>query len=79
MTTRVSSEVWISLVKREEGQCQNCGREENLMPCHFIAVSLGGPDTLENLWLGCWECHRQQHDGYLLVTRINGKFYFKKV
>ncbi len=75
---KVSSETWIALVNREDGRCQYCGVEEDLMPCHYVPSSLGGSDTLENLWLGCWECHRQEHDGYLLVTRINGHFFFQK-
>lgn len=79
MMKRVDSKTWVNLVNREEGRCQSCGREEDLMPCHFTPVSRGGLDILDNLWLGCFECHRQQHDGYLIVKKIDGKFYFKRV
>lgn len=74
----VTSETWISLIRREDGYCQSCGEETNLMPCHYIPVSRGGSDELNNLWLGCFWCHRSQHDGYLIVKKIGNKFYFRR-
>ena len=50
----VTSETWVALAAREDSQCQSCGEETNLMPCHYIPVSRGGSDELGNLWLGCF-------------------------
>jgi hypothetical protein len=74
----VNEETWRALVEREEGRCQSCGEEENLMPCHYIVSNYGG-DGLDNLWLGCFWCHRLSHDGKLSVKKIKGKFYFKRI
>lgn len=70
---------WKELIDRDDGACICCGSIDNLQPCHYLATSLGGSDDLENLWLGCFECHRQEHNHQLLVKKINGKFYFKRV
>lgn len=78
MKTTISPEVWAELIKRADGRCQNCGAENDLMPCHFVPTSLGGSDKVDNLWLGCFTCHRQQHDGYLDVKFIGSHYYFKR-
>lgn len=74
----ISHETWLALIAREDGTCQNCGAEIDLMPCHYVPTSLGGSDNLDNLWLGCFRCHRDQHDGYVAVKFIGSRFYFKR-
>jgi len=75
---KISNETWAELVLRAEGRCQNCGNEDDLMPCHYVPSSLGGSDNVDNLWLGCFTCHRQQHDGELEVKYIGSRYYFKR-
>jgi len=79
MKTTINPEVWAELIKRANGKCQNCGVENDLMPCHYVPSSLGGSDKVDNLWLGCFTCHRQQHDHQLHVKKINNHFYFKNM
>lgn len=74
----VEEELWLQLLKRDDQKCLNCLAEEDLMPAHYIAKGRGGTDTLDNLMLLCFKCHRKQHDGKLLVIRINGNFFFKQ-
>ncbi len=55
----------LSLWKRQEGKCPNCGQaislEERSHTHHIIYRVMGGPDTQDNLLLLHPECHRQLH------------------
>lgn len=81
MTTSnpVSEELWLQLLERDGQQCLNCLSEIELMPAHYVSRGRGGPDILENLMLLCFECHRKQHDGKLLIVKLSGNFFFKQI
>ena len=75
----ISDTLWLQLVARENGVCQNCGSEEGLTPAHYVSRGRSGSDTLDNLILLCFWCHRLQHDGKLTIKKINNHFYFKRI
>jgi hypothetical protein len=50
----VMREVW----QRDNGQCVECGRRENLEFDHIIPFSRGGSSTARNLQLLCEACNR---------------------
>lgn len=75
----IPEQTWWELLERDEGQCISCLSDTNLMPCHYKSKGSGGSDELDNLWLGCFNCHRMSHDGKLEVRRIGGRFYFQRV
>jgi 5-methylcytosine-specific restriction endonuclease McrA len=77
MKSNVDDATWYALFNREEGTCQCCGSDSELSPAHYISQARGGPDTLDNLMLLCWNCHRAAHDGKLLIKRINDHYFFK--
>ncbi len=77
MPSVVSAETWEALLERDEYQCLQCNADEGLQPAHYIARSLLGDDSLENLVLLCGECHRAHHNHKLVIKRIGDHFFFK--
>ena len=53
----VRQEVW----RRDEGQCVECGSQEDLEYDHIIPHSKGGANTLRNVQLLCEHCNRTKH------------------
>lgn len=55
------------VMRRDNFRCQLCGRTAagdgvKLEVDHRTPQSQGGEDTLENLWLLCWECNSGKSD-----------------
>lgn len=75
----VDERTWKQLIERDNGECLNCLSNEALMPAHFKAKGAGNPNSLDNLMLLCFQCHRDTHDGKLLVARLSNKFFFKRI
>jgi hypothetical protein len=62
-TRTISTALWNALVARDR-HCTEPGCTRGPAHCdahHIVHWSKGGPTTLENLKLLCWEHHRQQH------------------
>jgi len=62
-TRTVSTPLWNALVARDR-HCTEPGCTRGPGDCeahHIVHWSKGGPTTLDNLRLLCWEHHRQQH------------------
>jgi len=58
ITQEVKDLIW----RRDKGQCQECGDNENLEFDHIIPYSLGGSSTYRNLRLLCQACNRKKSD-----------------
>jgi hypothetical protein len=55
------------VLKRDQFTCQNCGRSGvgvRLEVDHFVPVSKGGGDSLDNLRTLCFECNQGKKDSY---------------
>ena len=50
------------VLQRDNWQCQNCGRCENLQVHHKRMRSQGGDDSEVNLITLCHYCHANEHD-----------------
>ena len=55
---KVKDKVW----NRDEGECTQCGSNENLEFDHIIPVSKGGANTYRNIQLLCEVCNREKSD-----------------
>ena len=42
-------------------RCENCGSIERLEIDHVIPLSKGGTDTIDNVALLCFDCHKEKH------------------
>ncbi len=51
----IKHQVW----RRDHGKCTNCQSKRNLNYDHVTPVALGGPSTLENLRLLCFQCNQR--------------------
>jgi predicted HNH restriction endonuclease len=58
---------------RDGWRCFYCNSSQNLHPHHITFKSQGGPDELWNLLTLCMNCHRDVHDGKLLVSAPEGE------
>ena len=79
VSSGVDDSTWRLLLIRDNFKCLSCNSENNLAPAHYKSRGSGGKSNLEDLMLLCWDCHRKQHDGKLLVKRINNHFFFKRI
>jgi hypothetical protein len=55
------------VLKRDQFTCQNCGRSGvgvRLEVDHFVPVTKGGSDALDNLRTLCFECNQGKKDSY---------------
>ena len=50
------------LVERDGPLCKRCSGTWGVAMHHILPVGKGGKDTLENVLLLCWYCHRGVHD-----------------
>ena len=50
----------MQVYRRDRGVCQACGMRVGRIwdAGHLVERALGGPDTLENLYLSCVHCNR---------------------
>lgn len=51
---------WRALVIQYEHRCGYCGKAVELVPDHRIALSRGGPNTIENLIPACPDCNARK-------------------
>lgn len=80
MDSNVDNETWLELLERDDYACLNCNSQKDLAPAHYISRGTKNQDnSLNNLMLLCFDCHRAQHDGRLLVKKINNHFFFKRI
>ena len=80
MHSGVDDETWFLLLERDDYMCLNCNSSDDLAPAHYISRGIKKQDnSLGNLMLLCFGCHRDLHDGRLLVKKIQGHFYFKRI
>lgn len=50
-----------NIIKRDNHQCQYCGKKTGIMTTdHIIPKALGGSDTWENLVCACLECNNRK-------------------
>ena len=47
-----------ALYLRCDGKCSGCGSKESLEIDHILPLALGGDNSLDNLTLLCFSCHR---------------------
>ncbi len=57
---RIPEEIRISVWRRDQGKCAQCGSRENLEYDHIIPVSKGGSTTIRNIELLCEKCNREK-------------------
>lgn len=80
MDSNVDDKTWLALLERDDYACLNCNSQNNMSPAHYVSRGTKNQDnSLENLMLLCWSCHRDQHDGRLLVKKIGNHFFFKRI
>jgi hypothetical protein len=58
----IPERVRISVWRRDEGKCVQCGSNELLEYDHIIPVSKGGSNTVRNIQLLCETCNRKKSD-----------------
>jgi 5-methylcytosine-specific restriction endonuclease McrA len=51
-----------NIFKRDEFECQYCGKQENLTLDHLIPKARGGRSTWDNLTTACSRCNAQKGD-----------------
>ncbi len=56
----IPKDVKISVWRRDQGKCVECGSKEKLEYDHIIPVSKGGSNTERNVQLLCEKCNRQK-------------------
>lgn len=66
---------WMALecFKRDGWHCFYCNSTQSLHPHHIVYKSQGGFDLLWNLVTLCMNCHRDLHDGKLVVCVPEGE------
>lgn len=67
----ISKRVRFEVFKRDEFQCQYCGRTPPgvVLECdHIFPVSLGGDDDFDNLTTACFDCNRGKSN--ILVEQV---------
>ena len=57
----IPSSVKISVWRRDQGKCVQCGLNEKLEYDHIIPVAKGGSNTERNVQLLCEKCNREKH------------------
>lgn len=58
----ISRDVKRRVAERDNGLCVLCGRPGEPV-CHVISRAQGGLGIEENVWTGCWDCHRRYDQG----------------
>ncbi len=60
-----------NIIKRDNRQCQYCGRKTGTMTTdHIVPKALGGSDTWENLVCACLECNNRKGNQNLRTAGI---------
>jgi len=64
----LSKELKLKLLRRANYKCEivknnkRCNSTNNLTPHHLRLKSLGGVDSMENIIIACFDCHRKIQD-----------------
>ncbi len=60
-----------NIIKRDNHQCQYCGRKTGMMTTdHIIPKARGGAETWENLVCACLECNNRKGNRALRAARM---------
>lgn len=60
--------------ERDNWRCVGCETPDDLSVHHRVPRSAGGTNTLANLELLCWSCHRKEHGNEKRVTDMLGDY-----
>jgi hypothetical protein len=64
---RISRAVMLRVVRRDNNQCQTCGRvlkDDEIEFDHIIPVAKGGSSEESNVRVACFDCNRSKSDNY---------------
>jgi hypothetical protein len=64
---RIPRSVMLRVVRRDNNQCQTCGRvlkDDEIEFDHIIPVSRGGSSEEHNVRVACFDCNRSKSDTY---------------
>jgi len=75
-SSRLSENLRIATLMRDDYQCTQCNKKSNLDAHHIIWKEHGGKDTIENLITLCKQCHKKVHQGKLKLN-VEGVSGFK--
>ena len=74
-TKRTATAAQIKALIARDGGCVGCHCHPALCQAHHIKpASQGGPTTIANMALLCWNCHNKVHHNQWALTRRNGRF-----
>lgn len=57
-----TTDEWINLKAKQNGQCANCGQTSTLSPDHIIPLARGGSNSIENIQGLCSACNFKKND-----------------
>jgi hypothetical protein len=64
---RIPRAVMLRVVRRDNNQCQTCGRvlkDDEIEFDHIIPVAKGGSSEEQNVRVACFDCNRSKSDRY---------------
>ena len=74
-TKRTATAAQLKALIARDGGCVGCGCHPALCQAHHIKpASQGGPTTISNMVLLCWNCHHKVHHNQWTVARRHGRF-----
>lgn len=74
-TKRTATAAQLKALIARDGGCVGCGCHPALCQAHHIRpASQGGPTTISNMVLLCWNCHQRVHHNQWTVARRHGRF-----
>ena len=74
-TKRTATAAQLKALIARDGGCVGCGCHPALCQAHHIKpASQGGPTTISNMVLLCWNCHHKVHHNQWTVVRRRGRF-----
>jgi 5-methylcytosine-specific restriction protein A len=74
-TKRTATAAQLKALTARDGGCVGCGCHPALCQAHHIKpASQGGPTTISNMVLLCWNCHHKVHHNQWTVVRRRGRF-----
>ena len=74
-TKRTATAAQLKALIARDGGCVGCGCHPALCQAHHIKpASQGGPTTISNMVLLCWNCHHMVHHNQWKVARRHGRF-----
>lgn len=68
---------WREVIREFENQCAYCGKTEELQQEHFIALSMGGEYTKNNIIPACKSCNCSKHNKDFFYWYPLQSFYLK--